>query len=378
MENWVRALRSFFPAVLVAFSLLVIFTHGVATACLHAGPEGKSENLSSSDFLREYRRVLNEQRARYCDARIDGRITGRMYWLKASKRGSGKASPLFVFEGESPPEMKSGSGFSYAFSGGSEKLRTINNNPSHRLDSVLVSTDSIEFLVRRAVPGGPYFLAQSKPKTADLRVLKPYRNRVKNASYCVGSLPDFPEYVSSPNFRVMQVSRTTDSGRPVTKVHFQYSSNEKKNNVTDIGGWFRLETSMNWGVRDYEFKRTVIEPGKEKWVTQFSGSISYKQENGPPVPIQVKFKSAQNDGQVEEVIYDIDDFVLGPTPAEAFTLASFGLGDFERPSTRGTNFATYYALIFGVAALVASAALAWMGKSLRRRRPSATDTDIPC
>ena len=37
-----------------------------------------------------------------------------------------------------------------------------------------------------------------------------------------------------------------------------------------------------------------------------------------------------------------DNYTVGPTPTEEFTLAAFGLGDFERPTARATNRGTYY------------------------------------
>ena len=77
---------------------------------------------------------------------------------------------------------------------------------------------------------------------------------------------------------------------------------------------------------------------------------------------------------VEECEYQIDRFVLGPIPAEEFTLAHFGLGDFEAPSSRSPTRFGYYALAVAIAAALVSVALAWFARRTRSERAGGTST----
>jgi hypothetical protein len=156
---------------------------------------------------------------------------------------------------------------------------------------------------------------------------------------------------------------------------FRYLPNDEKN--PNMEGWFRVDSSLNSVIRDYEIKVThhAFDQAR-KLVSQISGSILYKVENGTPVPVEVNYKE-EHDNQVQHRrfvdvrTYEINRFVLGPTPAAEFTLAAFGLGDFERPSARSTSRGPYLLLVIAGAALFLSLVLSRLARSRWIKRADA-------
>ncbi len=197
-------------------------------------------------------------------------------------------------------------------------------------------------------------LSQEKNAGDDgFKMIETLRPRVLDAHYQPGGLIDFPAYVMDPRFEVKQVVRTTDPGGTAIKFFFRYFPSQPKE--PNIEGWVRLEGESDWVIRDYELEVTFRGVDQEKksveLVSKRSGSILYKPKDGLSVPSEIKYREERSTGTVEDSTFQIENFALGPTPEEEFTLAAFGLGDFARPTARSTHQGTYYLAIFGVAAL---------------------------
>jgi hypothetical protein len=349
----------FTGAVAGALAALLITADDMPGRAARAASDG--QNLPPSDFLAEYRRVLSDLRLIYRDARIDGRVHGGTYWPNA-KRPNVRREP--------PPSEGPGGRFSYAFSNGSEMMRLYSRKLKGFFETVSVATGPRVFAVRRPSADRPYFLVTNEARGKDDVFVRNFRHRVKNAPYCVAGLGDFPAYVNSGSFHVKQVSCTTEEGVSVVRVDFRYASAEKKK--PQVEGYFCVDPSLNWVVRSYDVEIRTVAPDREKMVNHVTGSLSYKHGNGPPVPLAVKYKGVLNTStRVEEVTYELDSFTLGPTPAEAFTLAAFGLGDFENASSRGRSRGAYLAAVIGVVALFLSLVLHRLSKSRRGARSGA-------
>jgi len=67
---------------------------------------------------------------------------------------------------------------------------------------------------------------------------------------------------------------------------------------------------------------------------------------------------------------EISRFEFGATPAHEFTLAAYGLGDFENPSGRKISRVPYYAAAIALAAFLAGIVLQRIARAGRRRRES--------
>jgi hypothetical protein len=312
---------------------------------------------------------LSELESRYRDAQIDGRYGVARFSaslpIQTSPEAPGKSSR--------PRGTRS---FSYVASDGREKLHLASTTPFDQLkdpkryiDSVVVSAGSHQFTVSRHAPGEPYFLTGSEMGTVP-SIFQLYRGRVKNAAYCPAGFSDFPEYANSQQFKITEVSHIFDSGRPVTTVVFEYLPNG--GNKPQIKGWIRLDTAMNWIIRDYEITVTNTQPDKSTVVSSLSGSITYKQEKGTPIPVRVRCDQSQDNNVQKKRFYtaelfEIDRFELGRVPPGDFSLAAFGLGDFEQPSARGANRVPYYLIFGALIALFLSAVLAKIARSFKRK-----------
>ena len=158
MKKTVLVSCSFVRAALVASSPLVILTHGLDTACLRAGSDG--ENTSRSDFLLQYRHLLDEQKARYRDARIDGRLRSRRYSLNPSNQGSDKA------RGDSPPEMGLLDSDSATSARGAHLLGCLGRNTEGCWDSMMIQLQhgpehSMSLVTHEPAVTAGHFLDQS-------------------------------------------------------------------------------------------------------------------------------------------------------------------------------------------------------------------------
>jgi hypothetical protein len=349
--------------VAVAFALLVTVTHGPAAAFSQADAE--SESLPPSDFLRRYRDVLKRQMERYHDVRADGKISGRTELPKRTSQGKDTSQKRPA----SSPVFRS---FSLVRSGVNEKLHLVRTGGSAPVDGVAVNAGSHAFRVRRGTPGGPFMLDRSETKNETWKMTEVLRRKVLDAPYSPAGLREFPAYVVDPQFQVTQVVRTAGPEGPTIKFSFRYLPNVPKTKP-NLEGWVRLEGASDWVIRDYELSATwwMLDKAKKRVesVAQHSGSILYKQTHGVPVPAEIRHSEHRKSGFIDESVYQIDDFQLGPTPAEEFTLAAYGLGDFERPTERATNRSTHYVVLFGATALVMSLVLAAIAR-FRRERPS--------
>jgi hypothetical protein len=360
-----RALLAFHVGlgVMAPFALLVIVTNGSSAAFPQVGVEGDA--LSSSDFLSRYRDVLDRQRVRYHDARVDGKISGRM---DRPKKASQDKNTKQTRPDSSPDSIS----FSMVRSGVNEKLHFVRTGRSPA-DRVVVSAGPHAFRVRRGSPNEPYTLSRSETKDkgdAGWRMTEKLRPRVLDAPYLPAGLLDFPAYVMDPHFQVKQVVRTMGSGGPAIRFFFRSLPNGPKK--PNLEGWVRLEGASDWVIRDYELEATwsLLDQEKKRVdrVNKHSGSIVYTQKDGVSVPSEIRYTERRSTGTVEENVFQIDNFTLGATPAEEFTLAAFGLGDFERPMARATNRGSYYLAILGATVLIISFILAAIARSRRGQR----------
>jgi hypothetical protein len=336
------------------FALLVVVTNGSTSAFAQAGAEG--EPLSPGDFIGRYREVLVRQKVRYHDARVDGKNSARS---ERPTKASQSKKPKQASPNPSPVSVS----FSLARSGVNEKLHVIRTgrNP---LDSVVVSAGSHAFQVRRGTLGDPYMLDWAKDESS--RLSDRLRQKVLDSPYSPAGLDDFPAYVTDPEFQVKQVERTAGSDAPAIKFSFRYLPNQRylpnlpnQPKKPNLEGWVRLEGASDWVIRDYEIEATwwPLDP-ERKLLEKHSGSIRYAQKDGVSVPSEIMYTERRSSGFAQESVSQIDNFILGPTPAEEFTLAAFGLGDFELPTARATNQRSYYLALFGITALVMSFVLA--------------------
>jgi hypothetical protein len=166
--------------------------------------------------------------------------------------------------------------------------------------------------------------------------------------------------------------------REEPKLVFEYLARDEKK--TAIAGWLSLEPSMNWVIRNYEFETRIVRVSKGKespYVTHVTGSVHYRDGIEPAQPIDINVERVVDNKRVLKGTYELSKFIVAPTPPVEFTLAAYGLGDFEKPSGRSPNRAAYYAMAIAAVALLISFVLSRIVKRLPERKTEVEPGDLP-
>jgi hypothetical protein len=355
-----------------AIALIVVVSKIMGAPLVSAGVW--DEQQSASELLVNYRMAIRTLQARYQNAQIDGSSRGRTLFLKAPP-GSKAAKRT------SEPPPTGSNPFWYAYSDDSEKLRVVLRQPRFN-EHVFIRTGPRFSNLARASDKDPYYLTDSGQQERDPSSVQTYRERVRDAPFSLGGLANFPEYVASPDFQVIGVDRRGAAGNAVTKIRFRYapkvdrtSPNLERRSTLD--GWMALDPAAGWVIRDYEYTRTITRPDGTESVAQRTGSIQYANANGTPVPADITYKEViEAAGQVIEMAYHIDHYQLGAAPPEEFTLAAFGLGDFDRTAPRSSRWGALSLFTVGIAALLVAGALARFAARRGRGRLGGTDAAV--
>ena len=351
---WVSCTRS--CSVLLACAIGI--TPGVARA------EGKS--IPPEEFLAQYRRILQQLEGTYGDG---VRIEGRVRLERHMEPPAGKSWPVQVTKRsitDSPWHP-----FVYSSSGGNSMVGSSGRTGDAYHEGAEIKEGEHTFMVKRTAPDGLYSLVDSDKKDNDSRTPSESPERLKRAPYCPWSRLDFPAYVRSQDFKISEVIRTEEADKATVKVSFNFKPTEKTQ--PSLEGFLRLDPNANWVLTDFEIDATSPPSAKYRIVSKETGTTRYRQENGHALPVEVHYKNVGRSSvgdKFEEMEYQIDRFELGLIPAEEFTLAHYGLGDFEAPAPRSVNHLGYYAMALAVAAGLISFVLARLARDKRGQAAS--------
>lgn len=320
-----------------------------------AGQDHVGEKMGAGEFREKYRQALIQLQSLYSDAQIEG-IEITTSWRPDSTEA--KARPPGSTE------------FTYVSCANQQKMRYRRATPEY-FDRWFINDGNRQFTVRSPKPNAPYYLEAAvdsiKPKSDFWR----FKYTVKNAAFCIGNL-DFSQYVTSPEFKILETSEVGNAGESLVRLTFEYLPSEKTK--PQIKGFIVLNSSRMMVVQSYEFSIHPSQQGAGKPVStdyQCRGSIRYREGSEPPIPLQVDFYMIKQVATFHSRYY-ISKFKIVSSPQEDFTLASFGLGDFQRPSARGVNRVAYYAMAVAIAAFAIGFILYRVSKSLRGGRPAAS------
>ncbi len=338
------------------------------------------EKIDPDEFLLKYRLVLRDLELLYGNVQVEGlHVSTRPPPDPTRTRASSAVKKAVTTEDPSEP----GRGFFYARSDGREKM--LLSEPGKPASTGVVNSGTRKLRLHRRPPenGSWYVELDFNSPNDELFVMKLLRMRLTTAPYSPGCGPDFPEHVSSAEFKILEVSRATDAGSDLAKVKFQYIPKDEKK--ASLDGWFRVDLAMNWVIRDYEFESHRAWVSARDGVTRNStfrtnGFVNYRRENGNPLPTEIEIRLYNNNRKVPSVDnYKISKYVIGPTPPTEFTLAAFGLGDYDRTVTQVQTRSTYRTAVLSVGAFFAAFLLFCIGRSIQkaRKRPRASTPDQP-
>ena len=153
--------------------------------------------------------------------------------------------------------------------------------------------------------------------------------------------------------------------RTFYRIEFHYSEAKR-----DEEGWLRVDPRSGWLLQDYFVKTQLT--GPPRVLAKSDGAITYRPADGSIAPSVITHHRTNE--VLDKVLEDNEEvrvtkWAFTPTPREEFTLAFYGLGDFEKPGApRGSRMA-YWAAGIAVACLLISAVLAVFVRSRRKTEP---------
>jgi len=342
----------------------------IAPASVHAQLE--DHKVTPTEFVTEFRRASQILPEAYRNIQVEGVTTlqvERTYPGQPTKkpRRTLRVNKLSLTLSDSNEKIVLIGENANGIDEKNEKDETETIAPKIRSARVVVDAVKQAFIVGNTSPGAPYFLERSDPPGSYSVDTDRYRRLILAAPYCPGHLPEFPDCVSSPTFKVSEITQVSDSGERLLKASFEYSPSDRKKRK--LSGWLAVDPAMNWAVRKYEI--LIRNPAKTPELTKFVGTASFTR-NGETV-VLVKSESSSRTGNEDYTytlkrIIEISRFAFVATPAHEFTLAAYGLGDFENPSRRSTNRIPLYATAVAIGALAVGVILNRRAKANRPKR----------
>ena len=194
-----------------------------------------------------------------------------------------------------------------------------------------------------------------------------YRSWLTQAPYNPGCIPLFLDYLGSPEFTIREVTRMSEDGVDLAKVDFAYRPKDSKKPTLE--GWLRLETARTWVIHDYDFDMriaSVREGARAEAVVRNKGFVKYREEDGKPVPAEIEVSKTARNGNTLTDHTSVSEFLFKPSPPEDFTLAAFGLGDYELTLSEAQTRSTYRNLAIAVGAFLAAFVLFRLGRSIHK------------
>lgn len=315
-----------------------------ALASLALGPaRGLSQegDEMTQALLNEYRSALGRLRAEH--ERVH--LSGSVHEVMDNKDGT-------------PPIRDHTYKIDYAANGRLEKLNEVFRLNGF-LDRVYVMGER-SFALRRSAEGGAYVLDQlGQLPVSFVTEFKENKNMLVNAAFSISN-EAIPPLLDSPRFTVHRAARAGRGAAPV-RFDFYYGAERPKEQY-DMAGWFVVDPARAWSVVEYQVHRKIPAlPKSEQLDMLITGKVRYPAEQGPcatfPEGVTVSFLSLVPGGRQFERRYDFQTLSCSTDPVSSsdFTLAAFGMGDLDRPASRGMNTTALWAL--GIAVLVAAASV---------------------
>lgn len=323
------------------------------------------ESIAPAQFLARYRKAVRDLEAEYRDVRIEG-ISRYFYPQRAAAKkpvNPGRSGEGAVSSSRSERLRE----FSYIYCNGNERASF--RPASGAGESVFVSTKGASFgLAKQNKPDQPYVLRNVSSGSNDFAAMRNVRLRVRDAPYRLAGHDDYLEWLVSPRFNIDRVTRITVADRPLIRAFFNYQLVPPGGGEARYKGHLDLDESIGLAIRGYEFNFERMN-STNRFALAIEGSVSYKTEQGHAVPTQVKLSQRNAEsGRADQSIYDITAFSLEPAPPEAFTLADFGLGDYERTVRQVERRSSYRTSALAVAAFLVAFILFVIGRKIGRSR----------
>jgi len=312
-------------------------------------------DLSPESFLQEYRNAIKQSQIANRNIQLEGILSRTIFRNNEQKISEEQKRVL------------------YAANQGREKIMFHVGKPDDAegyAERVFVLGCDRNFLLGRSSPQGNFqvleIIADSNRKRSQLA------NDLAFTADLTNSLSGIPllQMIESKNFKVIEIKQNVIGNHHFVRVEFDYRPNAYEDAELEGGvfrGWMLVDPERNWVVREYEYKATSAK--SPDVVPTYTGAIRYKiEEDGTPLPEEATciMKYVQSNGETEimrlEYHFQAERLSTDPIPDSEFTLAAYGLGDFEQPPGAPTNTLPYWAFGFAAVALGISVVLKRMAR----------------
>ena len=338
-----------------------------------AGPAySQSEALDSGQFLTAYRQSLRDHIAIYSNVRIEGSSKTTVARAVPAKSSARSTKPDSTDTTPAGAELRRHSEFVYVFSEGNEWATS--GFVGESLRTTVVRSDSRQFALAQATRNGSYSLRSLSGRGENNQLFQLVRDDVRRAPIVPYGVPDFPERVDSPKFRIDKAVRVNDGGKSTVKCDFAFEVPDSYQ--SRVEGRIDLDESMGLVIRNSEINLHRTTSKGQRVQTVFTGHVDYREEGGKAFPTRVVMTQSSvppSATRTKDVV--ISTYSLGKADPAEFTLAHYGLADYERTVGQVEHRRSYWSTGISVAAIVIAFVLFRIGRSIHKSRTYAKPTD---
>ncbi len=314
----------------------------------------EAEKLDPTGFLAHFRQAARDFDSLYKYVRIEGtHVAIRPNRTPAKDQ-------------QDSPTRTINSGFSYAQSEEREKLLLSPPDPAGSGTAVVRSGDRRFRLMRKGTYGS-WYVETDLNSDDDWPALMRYRSWLIESPYNPGCIPRFREYLDSSDFKIRQVSRSTEGGVELTKAVFEYAPQDTKKPRLD--GWLRVDPARNWAIHDYDFNVRLVsvrDGTKRETSIRNKGFVNYRENEHRLFPAEIEVSKHAQNGNIVTDHTNVSEFLFAPSPPEEFTLSAFGLGDYELTVGQAQARTTNRMIALALGAFMAAFVLFRIGRSIQK------------
>ncbi|HEY1376936.1 MAG TPA: hypothetical protein VGF55_09080 [Gemmataceae bacterium] len=240
--------------------------------------------------------------------------------------------------------------------------------------SIFVASPNYCFRLQRKTADKPYATiwmgrGEDKPEYDGLRDVMDTHNQMFCRPFILPTELRLATLIRHPSFVAKEVSSTTAAGLPAVRVVFEASAPDDKQdplylwrNSAPLSGWFVACPQQSWALHAYELNWRH----QKKIPMKDMGTLEY--QGGDRFPLLKRAKNVMYaNGRVStEESIELSDLSFGPSPAEEFSPAAFGLAAAD-PAPRGQRSIAVWVLLIGCLSLGVAVGLRLMYRLTMKR-----------
>ncbi len=275
-----------------------------------------SDQVDSRQFL-TYRAALKRLQAGCGSGYLEGVYTNQWFGGKSDQ-----------------PEREMTADITYSSDGNREKYVLVRRDQTSvpYFERVFLPRGGRTLILERIDPARPFFIRWiSKPTEApDNLAPTDRRDVVVRAAYSIGGGFLVPSILDAPSFQIIQLGRVDRDGASLVRATFHCPADAAKS-TPEMDGWLLLEPTRDRALRAHEVRITW--PAAPSCPSIVSGTVRYADGAAAgllpeEVTVVDRFQRDGRPAGEHRIHFQVRRRAAGSPPADAFTLAAYGMGDF--------------------------------------------------